>query len=191
MVNIAIFASGRGSNFEALTRAFLKNGLHKVKILIHDKENIPAIRIAYHYGVKNHHISYKNGKNKAETEILELMENEKIDIIFLAGYMKIITGNFINNFSKPIINLHPSLLPHFKGKESILEAFKSNHKKSGITIHHVSEKIDSGEIIFQQSVPIIRKNGFHEFKELIHQMEHYWYPKIALQLCSQIENKKK
>ena len=148
MAKIAVFASGNGSNFEVLAKSFMDDRENKIEILICNIKDAYVLKRAEKLNVPFEIVIYnKEEKNIAEEKILNILKNYKIDVIFLAGFMKILSGDFIRNCRIPIINIHPALLPKYKGTHSIQRAFESNDEEIGISIHYVIEEVDSGELI--------------------------------------------
>ncbi len=191
MVNIAVFASGNGSNFEELAKGFKDDKKSAIRLLIYDRKDAFVVKRAEKYGILAKYINYvKQGKDEAEKEIVRLIIQNSIDIIFLAGFMRILDKNLIDGVKCPIINIHPSLLPKHKGSKGIEDAFLSNDKTSGITIHYVNEELDSGEMILQKSICVNRKLGIDHFEKEIHKLEHKWYPKVAKKLVNKIVKEK-
>ncbi|HOJ63714.1 MAG TPA: phosphoribosylglycinamide formyltransferase [Spirochaetota bacterium] len=192
MANIAIFASGNGSNFEAIAESLVKDKRHTIVLLIYDRKDAYVVKRAEKYNIKSHYVNYfKHGKENAEKEILKNIQENKVDVIFLAGFMRILSPYFIQEVKIPIINIHPSLLPKYKGTHAIERAYNSEDKESGITIHYVNEELDSGEIIIQKSIPIDRTKDLLSFENEIHKLEHFWYPKVVKELCDKIDNDNK
>nr|MCR5308483.1 phosphoribosylglycinamide formyltransferase [bacterium] len=149
MKRIAIFASGSGTNFEALVNETYKNG--KIVLLVCDKPNAYVIERA-----KNHNINYfivelKKFENKEayETAIVNKLKEEKIDLVLLAGYMKIVDKVLLDAYEGRIVNIHPALLPSFKGAHGIKDAYDYGVKIMGVTIHYVNKEVDGGKIIAQ------------------------------------------
>lgn len=187
MANIAVFASGNGSNFEVLAEYFKNDKENSVKLLICNKKKAFVIERANKFEIDTKLVNYvKDGVEGAEKSILEHLINYKIDVVFLAGYMKMISKNLLDETEIPIINIHPSLLPNFKGAHAIEQAFNSVDSESGISIHYVNEEMDSGEIIFQKAITINREKGIERFEEEIHKLEHEYYPLIARDICDSI-----
>ncbi len=187
MARIAIFASGNGSNFESLVKYFSNDKINKVTILICNKKNAFVIERAKRLDIPYEYVKYVKGDiQDAEEKIFGILKKNKINVIFLAGFMKILTAKFLQVVSIPIINIHPSLLPKYKGVDAIEKAFNSSATKIGITIHYVSEKVDSGEIILQKSIPINRDNGLKFIEQEVHKIEHHWYPIVAKKICDKI-----
>lgn len=187
MANIAIFASGNGSNFEEIAKEFIKDNKNSVKILIYDRKKAFVTQRAEKYGIKSKYINYfQLGKETAEKEIIETLKQNDVKIIFLAGFMRILSGDFIDKVGIPIVNIHPSLLPKHKGENGIGQAFESDDKETGITIHYVNEEVDGGEIILQKSIPIDRNLGIERLENEIHKLEHIWYPVVARKLVDNL-----
>ena len=187
MAKIAVFASGNGSNFEVLAKSFMDDRENKIEILICNIKDAYVLKRAEKLNVPFEIVIYnKEEKNIAEEKILNILKNYKIDVIFLAGFMKILSGDFIRNCRIPIINIHPALLPKYKGTHSIQRAFESNDEEIGISIHYVIEEVDSGELILQKSIPLHREKGLDFVEEEVHKLEHQWYPVIAKKICDWI-----
>ncbi|WP_297486957.1 phosphoribosylglycinamide formyltransferase [uncultured Cetobacterium sp.] len=187
MVNIGIFASGSGSNFENLVLA-LEDGRgegYSVKFLFSDKKNSYALERAKKLGIERVCIELKDCLNKEEYEkkILEKLEKENVQLIVLAGYMKIISSALLQKYENRIINIHPSYLPNYQGKDAIKRAFLEKNKETGITIHYVDEGVDTGSIIYQEKIQIENIKTLKEVEEKIHQLEHEIYPKVLTRLC--------
>lgn len=188
MAKIAVFASGSGSNFEALLTKFKNDKIHSIVILICDRKNAYALERAKNNNVKFEIINYvKNSKTDAENHTLQILEENKVDIIFLAGFMRVLSAEFIDKASVPIINIHPSILPKYKGVEAIKRAYESTDDKTGISIHYVNKEVDGGELILQKEISIDRNKGLDFLEKEIHQLEHKWYPEVAKRLCDKLE----
>jgi phosphoribosylglycinamide formyltransferase-1 len=160
MLNVAVLVSGRGTNLEAILKAKLKGNLQKANIscVISNKSDAYALQVAKQYGVEGFIIDAKK-QVEFEKELLNLLISRKIDLVVLAGFMKILSSSFIISYNKPIINVHPSLIPSFCGKgfyglkvhEAALE---KGVKVSGATVHFVNEIPDGGKIILQKAVEV-------------------------------------
>ena len=183
-MRFAIFASGNGSNFEAIVKASQQGNIAGTLVcLFCDKKDAYVIERAKKYDVPYFVMEKKVHQTKEayEQNILTMLENEDIDFIMLAGYMKIIGPTLLNQYKKKIINLHPSLLPKYPGNKSIKEAYESTDEKTGVTIHLVDEGVDTGPIIYQESLAINRELSLEEFEEEMHQLEHHVLPIILNQ----------
>lgn len=173
MVNVAIFASGSGSNFENIATSDLNID---IKVLIVDNKDAKAIERAKRLNVP-YQIVERTGKTKDQFEqkILDILKQENVEFILLAGFMKILSAAFIEQYDHKIINIHPSLLPSFKGKDGILDAYNYGVKVSGVTVHYVDNGIDTGEIIDQTPVIIEDDDTLESFEDKIHKAEYDLY----------------
>ena len=150
--NIAVFISGRGSNLKSLINySKKKNSLIKIMLVISNNTKAKGLKIANNFKIKNYAIKFKN-RSIFEKQSLKLIKKYNIDMICLAGFMKIVSGNFIKKFANPILNIHPSLLPKYKGLNTHLRAIKNKDKFSGASVHKVTQKLDSGKIILQKKL---------------------------------------
>ena len=184
MTRFAVFASGQGTNLQAMIDA-VKAGEIKAELglVFSDKANAFALKRAEEAGIKTLFLNPKDyaSKQSFEREIVMQLKNEKIDFIVLAGYMRILTPFFIRTFPQKVLNVHPSLLPSFKGAEGIKDAFTYGAKVTGVTVHIVDEKLDHGPIIMQESFKIAEDETLETLTEKIHKVEHRIYPKsVAL-----------
>ena len=176
-IKTAVFFSSNGSNFKNLIKfSIKKNSPVVIKFAVTNNSHAKGINIAKKYKIKKKIYNYKNIK-KAEKEILNDLKLNHIDLICLAGFMKILTKNFIKKFKGKILNIHPSLLPKYKGLNTHERAIKNNEKFSGCTVHFVNSKLDSGKIILQKKVKITKKDTFKTLKKKILREEHMLYPK--------------
>lgn len=167
-MKLAVFASGSGTNFEAIAKKI------DVEILICDRL-CPAIERAKRLEIP-YHIS------KDENEILEILKKRDIQFIALAGYMRLIKNVLLNEYEGRIINIHPSLLPSFPGMTGIKDAFEYGVKITGVTVHYVDSGIDTGRVIAQVPIPIEESDTLEILTEKIHKQEHKLYPKILKEL---------
>ncbi len=170
MNKLVVMASGSGSNFEAIVEAIEKGQLNgKVELLIVNKENVGAIKRAEKHGIR-----WVYDDCKEITEVIELIEEIDPRYILLAGFMKILPKEFINAFENKIINVHPSLLPKYKGLHAVEQALDAGEEEIGATIHYVDAGVDTGEIILQESFSIDGMEN-HEIYETLHRVEHRIY----------------
>ena len=182
--NIAVFISGRGSNLKSLLKySKKKNSLFKIDLVISNNFNVKGLEIASKSKIKNYYVKYYNERN-FETRVLKLLNKNKIDLICLAGFMKILSKKFIKKFSSPIINIHPSLLPKYKGLNTHIKAIKNKDKYSGATVHIVNDKLDSGKIIIQERVKILKSDNEKTLKKKILKIEHKIYSKAIIKLLT-------
>tara|TARA_B100001057_G_C22426384_1_gene785617 strand:+ start:24 stop:587 length:564 start_codon:yes stop_codon:yes gene_type:complete len=176
-----IFISGFGSNLKSLINKS-RDPVFPIKINLVISNNASAEGILH---AKKNSIPYlivDTKKRYYENKILKEIQKNKISIICLAGYMKIISKNFINKIGKKIINIHPSLLPKFKGLNTFEKVLKENEKKTGCTVHFVNEKLDSGKIIIQKSFYINQHDNLKTLKEKTHKLEHKAYPEAIIKI---------
>ena len=156
--NTAVFISGRGSNLKSLIKySKTKKSLIKIVLVISDNSNAKGLEYAKKSKINNFIIKNSSKKN-FENRSLRLLKNNYIDLICLAGFMKILSGNFIKKFYNPILNIHPSLLPKYKGLNTHYRVIKNGEKYSGATVHIVNQKLDAGKIILQKRVKILKSS---------------------------------
>jgi phosphoribosylglycinamide formyltransferase-1 len=185
MKKIAVFASGSGSNFQAIADS-IKNGQLKTQIamLVCDKPGAYAVERAKREGIPQFVFSAKNYSSKADYEkaIIEQLAAHHVEFIVLAGYMRLIGTTLLKRFEGKIVNIHPSLLPAFPGKDAIGQALNAGVKVSGVTIHFVDEGMDTGPIIAQKAVEIGEDETNESLQEKIHRVEHELYPAVLRKL---------
>ena len=185
-INCAVFISGRGSNLKAILKySKKKSSKINVKLIISNKSNAPGIIFAKKNKIKSKIINNKN-RTKAENKILNHLYKNKIEFIFLAGFMKILSKNFIKKFRNKIINIHPSILPKYKGLNTHERAIKNKENFSGCTVHFVNEKLDSGKIIMQKKIKILKSDTPKSLKIKILKEENKIYPKAINKFFSRI-----
>jgi len=175
-----VFISETGSNLKNLIKFSLKKRSPiEIKLVISDNSKAKGLVFP-----KKYKIDYKiyNFKRKyiAENKIIKVLKKKKIKLICLAGFMKILTKRFIQKFNGKILNIHPSLLPNYKGLNTHYRAIKNNEKFSGCTIHYVNAKLDSGKIILQKKVRIKKNDSPKTLAKKILKQEHILYPKAIL-----------
>jgi len=180
-MNLAIFASGRGSNFSAIVRK-IKQARLKVKlvILVCDKPEASVIKRALRQKIRIVLVKREDFLRRVdfETAIIQRLKVYKINLIALAGFMRLLSPAFVKLYRNRIINIHPSLLPAFKGACAIRDAFDSKVDFSGVTVHFVDELVDHGPIILQERIKIKDKDTLASFEKRIHALEHKLYPEI-------------
>ena len=193
---IAVFASGFGSNLQALIDYNKENGLNgEIVLVFSNNKDAYALNRARKNKVKTVFMdpSDYNTREQYDTKIIELLEDEKIDLVVLAGYMFLLRKEFVRKFKNKILNIHPALLPSFKGTHGIKDAYEYGVKVTGVTVHFVDEDLDSGPIILQQPVDINQNESVEELEEKIHKVEHKIYPLAVKYFCEdrlEIDGKK-
>ena len=178
----AVFISGKGSNFKNLINYSLKkNSIIDIKAVVSSNSKAKGLNFANKYNIKRKVLSFKN-RNKDEINTLKFLNKNKINLICLAGFMKVLSKQFINRFRGKILNIHPSLLPKYKGLNTHQRAIKNKEKYSGCTVHYVNSKLDSGKIILQKKVKIFKNDTVKKIKKRVLKQEHLLYPKAVLKV---------
>jgi phosphoribosylglycinamide formyltransferase 1 len=185
-INAAVFISGTGSNFKNLIKfSLLKKNRFNLKLVISNNSNAKGLNFADKFKIKKKVINCKN-MILAESQILLTLKKNDIKLICLAGFMKILSKNFIKKFNGKILNIHPSLLPKYKGLNTHQRAIDNKEKYSGCTVHYVNYKLDSGKIIIQKKVKIQKKDTVKCLAKKILKQEHVLYPKALLKVLSSL-----
>ena len=180
----AVFISGKGSNLKNLIKfSKTKKSPISIDLIISDNFKAKGLAFGKKFKIKKKVFNFHN-KFISERTILRELKNNKIDLICLAGFMKIISKNFIKNFKGKILNIHPSLLPKYKGLNTHQRAINNKEKFSGCTVHYVSGKLDSGKIILQKRVKIKKNENKKSLKKKILTQEHKLYPKAILKVLN-------
>ncbi|WP_411843930.1 phosphoribosylglycinamide formyltransferase [Salinicoccus sp. HZC-1] len=187
-VKVAVMASGGGTNFENLVNHSEEIGID-VQILITDRGDAGVIRRAEKFAIPCRTFERRDFDSKAahERTILETLRQYEVEYVLLAGFMRILSSDFIHAYERRIINLHPSLLPAFKGKQGIEDAYDYGVKVTGVTIHFVDSGIDTGEIIAQEPVLIGENDTFETLENNIHALEHALYPQAIKKVIEGVE----
>ena len=176
-INTAVFISGRGSNLKSLIiHSKKKNSPMIIRLVISNNLKAKGLIYAKKSKIKTYVTDYKN-VNISEKKLLKKLFKYKINLICLAGFMKILSGNFIKKFKKPILNIHPSLLPKYKGLNTHKKVINNKEKYSGSTVHLVSSKLDSGLIILQKKIKVSKFDNEKTLEKKILKIEHILYPK--------------
>ncbi|KAA9024352.1 phosphoribosylglycinamide formyltransferase [Niallia endozanthoxylica] len=185
MKKIAVFASGSGTNFQAINDAIKDGKLEaQIGLLVCDRKGAMCIKRAETENIPSFVFTAKDYENKAgyEEEILQKLHEQGIEFIVLAGYMRLIGHTLLNAYKGRIVNIHPSLLPAFQGKDAIGQALAAKAKKTGVTVHFVDEGMDTGPVIDQQEVVIDEGDTKEMLEEKIHAIEHKLYPAVLQRL---------
>lgn len=171
---LAVFASGNGSNFQVIAEQF------PVTFLFADKRQAYAVERANNLGVAHYSFELKEfaSKEAYEEAIVALLDEHEIDLICLAGYMKIVGPTLLDAYEGRIINIHPAYLPEFRGAHGIDDAWDADVDQSGITIHWVDSGVDSGQVIKQVRIPRLPEDTIETFEARIHEMEYQLYPQV-------------
>ena len=184
-INVGVFISGRGSNLKELIKYSKKNNTKwKIKLVISNKKEAKGLA----YAKKNKIINYaiENKKPQFEKKALRYLKKNKINLLCLAGFMRILSKEFIKKSKFKIINIHPSLLPKYKGINTHERAIKAGDKYAGSTVHYVTAKLDSGKKILQTKVKILKKDKPKSLANRVLKAEHIIYPKAVDIVCNKI-----
>ena len=173
-IKTAVFISGTGSNLKNLIK-FSKTNVSPIliKLIISNNKKAKGLKYSTQYNIEKKIVNFNN--NLAENKILDYINKKNIKFICLAGFMKILSKNFIRKFEGKIVNIHPSLLPKYKGLNTHKRALKNKEKFAGCTVHYVTTKLDSGKIILQKKVKIKKKDTVNSLKKKVLKKEHQLY----------------
>ncbi len=183
---IAVFVSGFGSNLQALIDYSKSNDLHgDIVLVFSNNKDAYALKRAKENKIKAVFMdpSACGTRKQYDMKIIELLEEEKIDLVVLAGYMFILSHEFVCKFKNKILNIHPALLPSFKGAHGIKDAFEYGVRVTGVTVHFAEEALDSGPIILQEALSIGQDESLEGLEEKIHRIEHRIYPLAVKYFC--------
>lgn len=181
-LKLAVFISGRGSNLQALIDSCAKGNFPaEISLVLSDRPDAYGLKRAEEAGIKTELVSYKeySGREDFEKALIETLSGYEIDLICLAGFMRILTPHFINHWKHKLINIHPSLLPDYKGLNTHERALADGKKESGCTVHYVVPEVDSGPIIVQKRVEILENDTPDSLAERILEQEHIAYPEAV------------
>ncbi|MGT2935010.1 phosphoribosylglycinamide formyltransferase [Streptococcus castoreus] len=178
MKKIAVFASGSGSNFQVIAEQF------KVDFVFSDHKDAYVLERAKRLGVLTYAFELNEFDDKAtyEAALVRLLDEHQIDLVCLAGYMKIVGATLLAAYEGRIVNIHPAYLPEFPGAHGIEEAWEAGVEQSGVTIHWVDSGVDTGQIIKQVRVPRFADDSINSFEKRIHETEYQLYPEVLQEL---------
>tara|TARA_B110000305_G_scaffold179744_1_gene199210 strand:+ start:468 stop:1046 length:579 start_codon:yes stop_codon:yes gene_type:complete len=178
----AVFISGTGSNFKNLIKfSKIKKTPISINLVISNTNKAKGLKYADQFNIKKKIFNFQNFK-EIEKKVLVTLKKEKINFICLAGFMKILSKDFIRKFDGKIINIHPSLLPKYKGLNTHHRAIMNKDKFAGCTVHYVTEKLDSGKIIMQKKIKITSKDNLSSLKKKVLEQEHKLYPAAIIKI---------
>ena len=181
-IKTAIFISGTGSNLKALIKfSKLRKSPISINLIISNNSKARGLKIGKINKIKRKVFNFKK-KHKVENQVLSILKEHKIKLICLAGFMQILSRNFITQFRGKILNIHPSLLPNYKGLNTHQRSLNNNEKYSGCTVHFVNSKLDSGKIILQKKVKISKNETKDTLAKKILAQEHRLYPKAIMKI---------
>ena len=181
-IRTAVFISGTGSNLKSLVKFSKSNNSPiTIEFIISNNSKAKGLGYAKTYKIKKKVLNFNN-KNIDDNKLLSVLKKNKIEMICLAGFMKILSRNFIKKFNGKILNIHPSLLPKYKGLNTHKRVLKNKEKFSGCTVHFVNSRLDSGKIILQKKVKISKSETVSSLRKKILVQEHKLYPKAILKV---------
>ena len=176
-IKTAVFISGTGSNLKNLIKfSKIKKSPISINLIISNTGKAKGLKFASQYKIKKKVFNFKNNVSNIELEILSLLKKKEISFICLAGFMRILSKKFIREYKGKIINIHPSLLPKYKGLNTHDRAINNKDKFAGCTVHYVTEKLDSGKIILQKKIKITAKDNSVSLAKKVLKHEHKLYP---------------
>jgi len=191
-VPIAILGSGKGSNCRAILRNIQEGKLSaQAQVVISDVLDAPILDIAREFGVPNVYLPPGSFRTRlepaAEAELVETLRKARVELVVLAGFMRVLKEQMLSAFPRRIINVHPSLLPKFPGLEAWKQALVAGEKVTGVTVHFVDEQIDHGDVIAQRAVPVLRDDTPESLHARIQAVEHALYPEALENVCRQLQ----
>jgi phosphoribosylglycinamide formyltransferase 1 len=191
MIKIGILGSGRGSNCRAILQSIRDGKLNaKATVVISDVLDAPILEIAHEFGVANAYLPPGHFRTrlepKVEVQLVKMLQDAEVEVVVLAGFMRVLREPMLAAFSRRIVNIHPSLLPKFPGLEAWKQALAANEKWTGVTVHYVDEKIDHGDIIAQRRVPVMSDDTPESLHARIREVEHALYPEALEQVFAQL-----
>jgi phosphoribosylglycinamide formyltransferase-1 len=190
VTRIAVFASGNGSNLQALIDAIGQGKLRaEIKLVVSDRPDCHALQRARSAGIAVLAFEPADFRDKAHYEgvIAEELAKSRVEYLVLAGYMRLIGSTLLQLYPRRIINIHPSLLPHFPGKDAIGRALAAGAAETGVTVHYVDEGIDTGPVIAQERIAVVPGEGRADLEQKIHAVEHRLYPQVLRQIFQEEE----
>jgi len=190
-IRLGILASGNGSNFEYIFKSIQKKQLNaEISILIVNNPNCLAIKKAIKYEIPYAIINHRDCNSRLEHDklVMKKLEELSVELVVMAGWMRIVGEELINRFNNRLINIHPSLLPSFKGVDAIQQAIDQKVTITGCTVHYVQEEVDSGSIIIQAAVPINQQDSKETLKKRIQDMEHIILPLAIAKVANKIKS---
>jgi phosphoribosylglycinamide formyltransferase 1 len=191
LVRLGILGSGKGSNCRAILESIRSGALAaEVPVVISDVCDAPILEIAREFSVANAYLPPGAFRTRlepqAEADLVRMLRDAGVELVVLAGFMRVLKAPMLNAFPRRILNIHPSLLPRFPGLEAWRQALEAGEKLTGCTVHYVDEEIDHGDVIAQREVPILAGDTPERLHARIQIAEHELYPAVIAQVCQQL-----
>lgn len=186
-MKLAVLISGNGSNLQAIIDSIQAGELQaEIKMVISNRADAYGITRAKQASIQSTVIDSKQftEQNEFEAQIISILDQQNIDLIVLAGFMKILSKSFVNRYLGKLINIHPSLLPKYQGLNTHKRVLDAGDDKHGATVHFVIPELDSGPIILQATVPVLKDDDQNSLANRVHKIEHLIYPEAIRRLCS-------
>lgn len=187
-LKLAVFISGRGSNMVAINEACKATDFPaEISVIVSNNPNAGGLAYAKEHGIATEVVNHKDfdSRETFEAQILKRLENHDFDLIVLAGFMRILTASFVENFSEnSMINIHPSLLPDYKGLNTHARAIADGQAEGGCSVHYVIPDLDSGQVILQKRVPILEGDTAESLEKRVLEQEHHAYPEAIKMIAS-------
>jgi len=190
-VRLGILGSGKGTNCRAILESIKSGALAaEVRVVVSDVFDAPILDIAREFSIPNAYLPPGGFRTRlepqAEAEVVRMLRDADVELVALAGFMRVLKAPMLNAFPRRIVNIHPSLLPKFPGLEAWKQALVAGEKVTGCTVHYVDEKIDHGDVIAQREVPILPNDTAERLHARIQTAEHELYPTAIGQVCRQL-----
>jgi phosphoribosylglycinamide formyltransferase-1 len=191
IVPIAVLGSGKGSNCRAILQSIRSGKLSvEARVIISDVIDAPILDIAREYGVPNAYLRPGHFRTRLEpaieAELVRMLREAKVELVVLAGFMRVLKEQMLKAFPRRIVNIHPSLLPKFPGLEAWKQALAAGEKITGVTVHYVDDQIDHGDVVMQREVPIMSGDTPESLHARIQAVEHTLFPQALEQICRQL-----
>lgn len=191
-MRIAVLASGNGSNFEVIAQAIKDKEIEaELVLLFSDHRDAYVLERGKKFGVPCESFELKefSDKKSYEAALLEQLKRYEVELVVLAGYMRIIGKDLLEAFPNRIVNIHPALLPNFPGLHGIKDAYEAGVKETGVTIHYVDSGVDTGPIIAQGKVQVAESDCLEDLEKKIHQVEHQLYPQVLAEIVKELHSR--
>jgi phosphoribosylglycinamide formyltransferase 1 len=191
LVPLGILGSGKGTNCRAILESIANGALAaEVRVVISDVFEAPILDIAREFSIPNGYLPPGGFRTRlepqAEVDLVRMLKDAGVELVALAGFMRVLKAPMLNAFPRRIVNIHPSLLPKFPGLEAWKQALEAGEKLTGCTVHYVDEEIDHGDVIAQREVPILAGDTPERLHARIQIAEHELYPAVIGQICRQV-----
>jgi phosphoribosylglycinamide formyltransferase 1 len=191
IVKIGILGSGKGSNCRAILQSIRDGKLNaNATVVISDVLDAPILEIAREFGVANAYLPPGHFRTRleprVEAQLVEMLQGAEVEVVVLAGFMRVLKEQMLAAFPRRIVNIHPSLLPKFQGLEAWKQALAANEKWTGVTVHYVDEQVDHGDVIAQRKVPVMSGDTPESLHARIQDVEHVLYPEALQQVFREI-----